>query len=183
MASEWLIVVDMQNGFINAKSEHVVQPIAALIEQWNASGRRVLATRFHNPEGSQWERLIHWKRLRTSPEIDLAPSIAAALSRSESNVVIDKLSYTSLTDDALKYMNLEAGDTVYLCGIATDGCVLKTAVDLFERGQVPVVLKELVASHAGQAVHEAGLLLLGRYIGSDQILSVADLPTAPQVRQ
>jgi len=61
-----------------------------------------------------------------------------------------------------------------LCGIATDGCVLKTAVDAFERGIEPVVVVDACASHAGNAVHEAGLLLLGRFIGAGQLRSVAD---------
>lgn len=57
-----------------------------------------------------------------------------------------------------------------MCGIASDGCVLKTAVDVFEQGIVPVVLKDLTASHAGEAVHEAGILLISRFIGQDQVV-------------
>jgi nicotinamidase-related amidase len=61
-----------------------------------------------------------------------------------------------------------------LCGIATDGCVLKSAVDAFERGIEPVVVTDACASHAGREIHEAGLLLLARFIGPGQLKSAAD---------
>jgi len=57
------------------------------------------------------------------------------------------------------------------CGIATDGCVLKTAVDLFEAGIRPVVLTDAVSSHAGDEVHQAGLLLISRFIGGEQLVT------------
>ncbi len=66
-------------------------------------------------------------------------------------------------------------ETLLLIGIATDGCVLKTAVDAFEQGLTPIVLSDLCASHAGNQVHEAGLLLIGRFIGKDQIISSKEL--------
>ncbi|WP_280431477.1 isochorismatase family protein [Nocardia brasiliensis] len=41
-----------------------------------------------------------------------------------------------------------AGNRLILCGIATDACVLKTALDAFERGYVPWVVRDAVASNA-----------------------------------
>jgi len=52
---------------------------------------------------------------------------------------------------------------------------LKSAVDAFERDIEPVVITDACASHAGGAVHEAGLLLLGRFIGKDQLRLAAEL--------
>lgn len=165
-----LIVVDVQNGFVKESSEHVVQPIAEFAERWAAAGGTVIATRFINPPGSQWERLIHWSRLRSSPDIDLAPPIAQ-LAETQPVHVVDKTSYTSLTPEVLDLLG--DASTVYICGIATDGCVLRTAVDVFERGLTPLVLKDLCASHAGEATHQEGLHLTGRFIGIDQLVDSA----------
>lgn len=166
-----LIVVDVQNGFVNSRSEHVVQPIAEFMRRWAETRGPVIATRFHNPPGSAWERLIHWKRLRESPEVDLEPRVEASLA-DISGAACDKTSYSSLTPEVEEL--LAGYSKVFLCGIATDGCVLKTAVDLFETGRTPYVLRDLCASHAGQEVHEAGLLLLSRFIGSDQVINSGD---------
>ena len=37
-----------------------------------------------------------------------------------------------------------------------------------------LVVTDACASHAGSEIHEAGLLLLGRFIGAGQLKSVAD---------
>jgi nicotinamidase-related amidase len=166
-----LLVIDVQNGFVNERSAHVVGPIAAFLSAWLATGRQVVLTRFNNPPGSAWERLIHWTRLRTSPEIDLDPKIQKAIAGHQNARVIDKESYTSLTSDFRSLLKEHATQEVFVCGIATDGCVLKTSVDLFETGITPYVLSDLCASHAGDEVHRAGLLLLGRFIGRDQVIT------------
>lgn len=165
-----LIVVDVQNGFVNPNSAHVVVPISRLIRERLDAGGTVIATRFLNPEGSQWERLIHWTRLRESPQTDLVPEVADAMSGPNAHVV-DKCSYTSLTDEVKDLLATTNSDEVLVCGIASDGCVLKTAVDLFEMGHRPIVLKDLCASHAGNSIHEAGILLTSRFIGSDQVIN------------
>lgn len=167
-----LIVVDVQNGFVSEHAEHVVAPIARLVDRWFAAGQPVIFTKFINEPGSQWETLIHWRRLRTPPETDLHAKLADHV---DSGLVAEKHSYTSLTPEVLSYLGNDLPHTVYLAGIATDGCVLKTAVDLFERGVRPVVVEDCCASHAGPELHAMGLRLIGRFIGGDQIVSAADI--------
>lgn len=65
---------------------------------------------------------------------------------------------------------------IYVCGIAAEGCVLKTAVDAFELGLTPWVIEDASASHAGAVAHDAGVLVIKRFIGKGQILQVADIP-------
>lgn len=172
-----LLVIDVQNGFVNDSTRGIVEPIGHFIKQWLATdgNRKVVLTRFLNPPGSAWERLIHWTRLRESPDIDLAPRISEIAQQNPHTLVADKQSYTSLTDQVRDLIRSYRPRRVLICGIATDGCVLKTAVDLFEAGETPVVLRDLCASHAGAAVHEAGLLLLGRFIGRDQLVDSASV--------
>jgi nicotinamidase-related amidase len=79
-----------------------------------------------------------------------------------------------LTPELENYLREQQVERLVLCGIATDGCVLKSAVDAFERGIEPVVVTDACASHGGSEIHEAGLLLLGRFIGAGQLKSVAD---------
>jgi nicotinamidase-related amidase len=179
MAADLLIVVDVQNGFVNSRSEHVVTPISHFVEKWLADGKPVVATRFLNPEGSKWESLIKWNRLREAPEIDLAAPLQKVLDSAanpESYLVANKLTYSSMTPQVVSFINLSGAQRVAICGIATDGCVLKTAVDVFEaKLLIPIVLTDLVASHAGEEVHQQGLNLISRFIGRDQLVESVDL--------
>ena len=170
-SNEILMVVDVQNGFVNEKSEHVVDPIASFLDQWLSGGKEAVLTRFINDPGSAWERLIHWTRLRTSPEIDLHPKIQSAIAGKQHASVVDKRTYSSLIDPVFELLERNKPERVLVCGIATESCVLKTAVDLFESGYTPVVLEDLCASHAGPKIHESGLLIISRFIGRDQIVN------------
>ena len=171
----WLIVVDAQNGFVNDQSDHVVDPLAAFLRRWNAGGDRVLATRFVNTPGSQWERLMSWVAMSGPPETGLDPAIQSAVDADSRNVVVDKHTYTSLTPEALAVMELRPREAVCVCGLDTDACVLATALDLFERGMTPTVLTDLCASSGGNVLHQAGLMVLSRLIGQDALADSSEI--------
>lgn len=176
-----LIVVDMQNGFVNSRSSGIVEPLRSFLASWIERGLPVILTRFINVPGSQWETLIHWTRLREAPEIDLHPAIADVVDGQPNVHVVDKTTYSSLNPEVLSILDELKPDRLLLCGIASDGCVLKTAVDVFEQGMIPVVLKDLTASHAGQAVHDAGLMLISRFIGQDQVVESSTVRFDPAI--
>jgi nicotinamidase-related amidase len=92
--------------------------------------------------------------------------------------VVEKTVYSALDAGLGAWLTTAGVGTVYLAGIATDNCVLKTAVDLFEAGWRPVVLEDCCASHGGPECHAAGLLLLRRLIGPRQIVAAAAAPVA-----
>lgn len=170
-----LVVVDVQNGFISQGSKHVVPGVADTVRAWQERGGTTIFTRFINPIGSPFERLIHWTRLRETPEIELADEIKA-LSEKGASYVIDKPSYSLFTAAEAEDVLQQHGWTdLLICGIATESCVCKTAVDSFERGLIPWVLTDVSASHAGQVAHDAGLLVTGRFIGRGQLITTTDV--------
>jgi hypothetical protein len=73
-----------------------------------------------------------------------------------------------------RLVNEHGWTDLYLCGIDTDSCVLKTAVDTFERNPTPWILKDACASHAG--AHAVGLFIAARFIGANQIIQTTSLP-------
>ena len=170
-----LIVIDAQNGFVNEHSEHVLDPICDLLDRWTGhdAGKLTIFTRFHNDIGSNWDTLIHWRRLRTSPETDLHPRITPYAKPPA--LIEDKRSYTCLTPNIKDILAQNTIDTVLLAGIATDSCVLMTAVDIFQAGLKPMVLADCCASHAGPEIHQMGLTLISRNVGSDQLIESGDL--------
>lgn len=59
---------------------------------------------------------------------------------------------------------------VYIAGIDTDCCVLKTAIDIFERNIRPIVLIDYCASNGGDESHRSAIRVLERTIGKKQIV-------------
>lgn len=167
-----LIVVDVQNGFVTEHSAHVVPVILDLVKRWQEAGRDVVFTRYINYEGSIFERAMGWSKLQVSPEIDIVPELQPLVSYAVA--VIDKHVYTMFTDEGEQLAKDRAWTEVYVCGIDTEVCVLKTAVDAFERDIVPRLVVDASASHSGSEAHDAGLLVAQKMIGRRQLVHVAD---------
>jgi len=172
--SSVLVVVDVQNGFIRPPSASVVPVIRDLVQRWRNAGGDVVFTRYLNYPGSPFERMIHWTQLQDSPQIDIVPELQPAANRA--TAVLDKTIYSLFSPEGKELVSSHGWTDLYICGIATESCVLKTAVDAFELDLTPWVIEDASASHAGQAAHDAGILVIQRFIGAGQIIRVADVP-------
>ncbi len=173
-----LLIVDMQNGFVNENSRHVVPVIEALAAHWLKRGAPVYMSQFTNYPGSQWDRLLSWQRLTHEPETALCPELS---NMKHHAITYEKRSYSCVVGPFLRDLERASWTDVVICGIATDGCVLATAVDLFEyrpRYIRPIVVRDACASHAGEQINDAGLLLIERFIGREQVVSASELLAA-----
>ncbi|MFN3984584.1 MAG: isochorismatase family cysteine hydrolase [Rhodocyclaceae bacterium] len=155
-----LLIVDVQRGFINHATAHIPERVEALQTDYPL----VVVTRFVNPPDSNYRRLIHWTRFTPGSDDTLL-----AFGPRGDAVIVDKPRYTCVTPDFLALLARHGIAEVHVCGINTDICVTKCAVDLFEAGLRPVVLANACASHAGNDYHEAALRILTRFIGREQI--------------
>ncbi len=165
-----LIVIDMQNGFMGSQSRHVIERVINLIEECQKHEIPTVFTRFHNHPASPYERLIGWKRLREAPETDLVVDL-----QPYAKTVIDKDLYSIFTCEFNELIKENDWKTIIVCGVATESCVMKTAVDAFERNLIPLVVSDACASHAGTDIHLAGLMIIGRFIGGAQIVTTTQL--------
>jgi len=165
VADRVLLIIDVQAGFINDETGHIPEAVARLQPHFGT----VFATRFENPEGSPFRRFMGLARFAPGmPETGLAFAPRAGAR------ILVKHGYSAALPEVLAAAR-EAGGTVHLCGIATDNCVLATAIALFEAGIRPLVLADCCASHGGRDYHEAGLLLLRRILGEAQVVASADV--------
>lgn len=169
-----LVVVDMQNGFISAQSAPIVPIVVDLVDRWQLAGGDVVFTRYLNYPGSPFERLIHWTEVQASPQIDIVEELQEQAQRA--TAIVDKKIYSMFTKENTALVRQHGWTDIYVCGIATESCVLKTAVDAFELDLTPWVIEDASASHAGTVAHDAGILVTQRFIGRGQILQVADVP-------
>ena len=156
-----LLIVDVQVGFVNGATRHVVPRVEALQKQY----AHVYATRFINAEGSPYRKLLDWHRFyESSEDVPLAFEPAVGVT------IIDKNVYTCVTAEFMEDLRRKGVEEVAICGIDTDACVSACAIDLFENGFRPILLSEACASHAGAEYHEAALRILARLIGKNQIV-------------
>lgn len=162
-----LIVVDMQNGFNRYEQTNILGK--KIVELTNSDYfDYIIATRFLNHDSSQYAKILNWHRLIESPDIDLIEGL-------KYNKIVDKYIYTCVTQeflDLIYKINLYKKPThVFICGADTDCCVLKTAVDLFEQGIMPLVLTEYCDSNGGPESNKAGILAMSRLNGKKSLVS------------
>ncbi|MDQ3655077.1 MAG: cysteine hydrolase [Chloroflexota bacterium] len=159
-----LLVVDVQNGFINEFTRHIPARIVDLIERERHSP--VLFTRFVNIEGSPFRRMLDWRECAEPPDTELAPEVARFAVEAR---IFSKPGYAGLPDGLTEYLRRERYERIAVAGIDTDMCVLKVALDLFDLNIEPLVYVDCCASTAGLQAHLAGLAVLARNIGADHL--------------
>jgi nicotinamidase-related amidase len=169
MGKPVLVMIDVQRGFLRDCSRHILPVVVDLARRWPGD---LLLTRYVNPPGSPYERLLHWTGFRGPPATDLAPELLPYVPRAIA--VIDKHVYSVFTAECGELVRRHGWTDLYLCGIATEYCVLKSAIDTFERDLTPWVIEDATASHEDH--HEEGLRAIRRFIGAGQIIRAADVP-------
>ncbi len=164
-----LLVIDVQQGFVNEHSRDVVPTVVRLVDGWRAVGAPVVFTRFHNAPGSPYEMISGWKRLRTAEEQAFVEELAPFID--DSALVIDKGQASVFTPEGSQLIrDADWGDLV-LCGIDTDACVYDSATAAYQRGYRPWVVTDACASSGGSQYHDAALLLAARNLGADQLIT------------
>lgn len=159
-----LLVVDVQRGFLNPFTEHVPGRIRRLLTRGEHDP--VLFTRFVNTADGPYRRFLDWHECAESPATDLAPELAEFEAPDR---VFEKPGYTGVSEALATRLRQMAPEAATLVGIDTDMCVLKVAMDVFDLGIRPIVLVDCCASTAGLQAHLAGLAVLARNIGAEQL--------------
>ncbi|CAL9672743.1 hypothetical protein SUDANB15_07525 (plasmid) [Streptomyces sp. enrichment culture] len=169
LESTALLVIDVQQGFINRHSRGVLPAIVRLMGRWRAAGAPMVLTRFHNELGSPYETITGWTRLRTPEEQTLADELAPFVPAAAA--VIDKTRSSALTPEAARLIRDAGWTDLVLCGIDTDACVYDTAVAAYQSGYRPWIVTDACASTGGIKYHEAALLLASRNLGVNQLVT------------
>jgi nicotinamidase-related amidase len=163
-----LIVIDVQNGFVNRHSRGVVPVIVRLVKRWQEVGAPVVFARFQNEPGSPYERITGWTNLRTAEEQAIVSELAPY---AEAAAIIDKGQSSIFTEAGVRLMSQARWSDLVLCGIDTDSCVYDSAVAAYQAGYRPWIITDACASTGGPEYHDAALLLAARNISADQLVT------------
>ena len=156
-----LLVIDLQNAFINQSTEK----LPSKIEETIASNQYddVAFTRFVNYEESLYVKKLNWRGCLSDEDKKIVIN-------TNGYQIFDKSIYSSVTKEFIEYIHKNQITKIYLCGINTDCCVLKTALDLFELGFDIYVLENLCGSICGIERHNQAIDILKRNIGEKYVI-------------
>lgn len=156
-----LIIIDVQKGFITECSSHVLERLDKLQHQFE----HVIFTKFYNPDPSPFREILNYQKLSpgdSDTELALIPRKDA--------IIIERPLYTCVTEDLKKQLNALDAKEVYVCGVATEACVLKTVLDLFEGNIRPFVIEDICASDQDKYYHDIAIELMKKLVGEGQII-------------
>ena len=158
-----LIVVDVQNYFMNSLTKNLPVKIKEYVEKHHKEFEEIIFTNFINDQGSNSYK-SGWKECTQPPDTELVDELKPIITLGH---VFPKNVLSCLKVPAIKKLLEEKGvKKLYLCGIDTDCCVLATAYDGFDDGYEIVVLENLSMTHTGKGLHNYALKLINRNIGS-----------------
>lgn len=122
-----LVIIDVQNGLlVNDRIKKLPHKIVELVEHNKFDF--VVTTQFKNRLGSQFDKLMGWYGMTDSEPQEIDSGIAEISSR---NFV--KYGYSCFTDEFEEFIRNNNIDKLYFAGLDIDACVLKSALDSFER--------------------------------------------------
>jgi nicotinamidase-related amidase len=171
--SKLLLLVDVQNGFMDAPGPQAVKPaLVGLAHRWQNLGWPIVCSRFANLPGSNWERLRDWHEMQSEPDTALIAELSDV-----TPYMFKKSTYAAWSEEILSVCQSHGTRDVVIAGVDTNECVFATALAVFDSGYTPWIVADACASGGGDKPHAMALELLGALLGKQQIVSLQDLPT------
>ena len=159
MYEKMLLIIDCQKAFINNYTKEYVNKIKELLNKKEYSN--TVFTIFKNNNKSAFYNLLGYKKCINDD---------CKLMLDCNCTIIEKYTYSAVNRDLIEYISQNSIDEIYLCGFDTDGCILKTAFDLFENNIKTYILQEYCMSSGGEKYHYEAIDILKRSIGEKFII-------------
>ena len=144
---EALLIVDLQEGFVTQNNRHVVYHIDRMQTQFH----HVYASKFMMDDHDQNERFG-----RNSLAFEHNPNTH----------VFEKTTHNAATPEIIRDLQGKGINTVHICGLETNVCVLATAIALLDAGFTVTVRAEACASNSAkydwgpERFHEAAMMIM-----------------------
>jgi nicotinamidase-related amidase len=162
MNSTALLIIDVQNGFINENTRHIPQ----LAEQKQMDYDFVWAAQL---EYGQESPFITIRKLSGFNDTS-NPTGLAFIPQPDVRTIL-KHGYSAATPKLLEELRNHHITQIDLMGIDTDQCVLATALALFDANITPRLLANCCASTGGSKMHEYGLAIMRRALGDHNVMA------------
>lgn len=158
-----LLIIDLQEGFINEYTKSLPKKIEKLLI--SNKFEYIVFTKFINDDKSNFYKILNYKGCMDEKNRNIVID-------TKDYKIIEKRVYTAYNDELKLYIDTNNIKTIYLCGIDTDACVLKTALDLFENNFDVKVIEDCCMSHSGIKYHNCAINMLKKLIGSQNVIKM-----------
>lgn len=159
-----IVVIDVQNYFVNEHTKDIPEMIARFLSENRFDF--ILFTKFVNREGSNFFKLLNWKKCVGSPDTDIHHSLEKFV---RTDNLFDKASYSIFKSDGIdNFLKRNQITKLFLCGIDIDACVLASAFDAFDLGYEIEVLTDLSLSHSGERLDNAALEIIKKNLAKKE---------------
>ncbi|APC91766.1 MULTISPECIES: isochorismatase family protein [Francisella] len=165
--SKLLVVIDMQKGFDCTEARAV---IANLNKSYSYFDNVSFAI-FENRKNSLFETQLKWVDFQNEEDRRLIDGVEVP-----ENAYFTKHHNYTVYNDELKALIRKLKPTeIYLGGLFSDVCLLKTSMDMFDDGIVPYIIKDLSGSPHGIVAQEVAFAAMKEGLGDDRIVMTSDL--------
>ena len=162
-----LLIIDMQEGFRYPESESLLPHLLKLKKSFNG---KIVFSKFINDKDPLFEKQLNWTKFQNSNDQKLFSELQAS-----NNIEIQHSTYTVLNDELKNFIKANNITKVYLAGIYTDVCIVKTAMDLFDNNIETFVIEDACNSLHGKNDHDSAIDSLKHILGKKQILLTDDV--------
>ena len=156
MNKKAIIVIDLQNCFINRKNRHLVNKIKKHVHKKQYDF--IIFSKFVNSEKSNFFRKLGWKKCMKPPETDIVKEL-----REIPCHIFERPCYSVFkSNDLTRFIREKGIKKIYLCGLDIDACLLASAFDAFDMGLDYEIIKELSGSSSGKKMDESARRIIKR---------------------
>ena len=155
-----LIVIDVQNGFVNKRTASLPAKIENLIR--SNKYPLVVFSKFINRKQSNFFKLLNWKKMQKVPDTDIHSRLRKFANKKNT---FTKTAYSVFKAKGFSnFLKKNSVTELHICGIDSDGCVLATAFEAFDLGYTVIVLSKFSGSHSGKAFDKSAFMILRKSI-------------------
>ena len=165
--SKLLIVIDMQKGFRFEESLAIAEKFNKHISNFD----NVCFAMFENRKKSLFETQLKWVDFQNDEDKELLDGLDVP----ENAHFINHHNYTVYNDELKSLIKKLAPSEIYLSGLFSDVCLLKTSMDMFDDEIIPYIIKDLSASPHGDNAHDVAFATMAEAIGDDRIITINDV--------
>ena len=160
MSKNALVIIDIQNCFINKETKNLSEKLVNFINKNKSNFNFVLFTKFINQKSSNFFKILKWKKCLNSPETDIVGELSKFVNE---NYLFKKSSYSIFKSrEFVNFLDKNDIDKLFLCGVDIDGCILASVFDGFDLGYDIKIIEDLCYSSSGKELNKAALKIIRR---------------------
>lgn len=160
-----LLIVDVQEFFMNTYTKHVWPKIAAHVKATPYDV--ILYSLFQNTPDSNFVKSLHRDKCMWGDDIRIHEAL---LQRVRDDNVFPANTYSVFKQPQFMAYVKEHGLTSFdVCGVDTNACIIATVFDGFDMGYTMEVLPDMCASHSGYLYHDASIQIIDKCINKGML--------------